>query len=202
MQNKQNISAIILSAGASSRMGTHKCLLEFNENQNFLEKIINEYHNFGCNKIIVVVNNAIEKLLKKKNFKTYNNVKFSINQQPEKGRFSSIKKGFERIENEEFVYISNIDNPFISEELLSEIYLHKNSGDFVVPAFNGKGGHPILVTKKIISAIKKENKNDLNLRFFLSNFKKFKFEQKNAQILLNINTKEKYYDTFKKRNIH
>ncbi len=55
--NTKKYSAIILSAGKSSRMGVPKFSLMFDDKSTFLEKIINAYADFGCEEIIVVLNN-------------------------------------------------------------------------------------------------------------------------------------------------
>lgn len=182
-------------------METDKFALKFDDKNTFLEKIIYEYHSFGCENIIVVINSRIKQILQEINFQTFENVQFAINLRPELGRFSSIKKGFE-LNTFGYSFISNIDNPFIDQTLLAQIFKNRNAGDFIVPSFKGRGGHPILLNSKIKQKIKSEKQNDLNLRIFLSNFKKFKLEQNNEKVLLNINTKEIYYDTFKKYNFH
>lgn len=68
---KQNsVCAVIPAAGMSSRMKTYKPLLRFDKNRTFIEKIIDEFLNFGCNQIVVVTNreiyNEVNKLLSEK----------------------------------------------------------------------------------------------------------------------------------------
>ena len=64
MPYKSNISAIILSAGFSKRMKMNKTELRFDNNHNFFQKITEEYLNFGCKEVIVVMNSENYKSLK------------------------------------------------------------------------------------------------------------------------------------------
>ena len=93
MQRAENISAIILAAGLSSRMKTNKTELPFDSNRNFLQKISEEYLNFTCKEIIVVFNTENYNSYIDKGLKFNDQIKIVINKYPEKGRFHSLKTG-------------------------------------------------------------------------------------------------------------
>jgi len=59
MSTNDEFAAIILSAGKSTRMGTHKALLEFDEKNNYAQKIIEQFLQAGAKKCVLVVNNEI-----------------------------------------------------------------------------------------------------------------------------------------------
>ena len=148
-----NISVIILAAGNSSRMGKTKFLLKFDNKKNFLEKIVEEYIGFGCRNIILVLNQKGFKLLEKSNIKIDKNITTIINKYPEKERFYSIHIACKALKNTDYAFIQNADNPLINKALLNKLTNNILDFDIIVPAYKKKGGHPILISKKVIFGI-------------------------------------------------
>lgn len=196
MQSKENVSVIILSAGFSSRMKQAKFSLIYDKQKIFLEKIIDEYLNFGCKEIVVVMNKEGIKLKEKLQLIFPKNVKFIQNNHPEYERFYSLQLGIKSSGNCENIFIQSIDNPFVTQNLLSLLIQNKNDADYIIPSYNNKGGHPILISKKIINSIKKEDNYNIILKDFLRNFTKFHVKTNDEKILLNINTMDIYNDLF------
>lgn len=191
---KHETGVIILSAGFSSRMGKPKAFLEFNDELSFIEKISQEYQSFGVRNIIIVRNNIdnwFDFIDKNKNIETV------INKNPEKGRFSSIILGINKLIDKEFIFIQNIDNPFVNQQILSKIYNSKEKNSYVSPVYELKGGHPILVHKNIFTQILNKNNKNQNLKHILQPFKRINVLINNKNILLNINTQEDYYKHIK-----
>lgn len=191
MQNSK-CSAIILSAGFSSRMKQAKFSLMYDEKRTFLEKIVEEYLIFGCNEIIVVMNYEGIKLKNKLNLSFPKNVKFVLNKYPERERFYSLQVGFKALQETEFIFMQNIDNPFVTSVLLFNIYKNKNVADYIIPSHNNKGGHPILLSEKIANSIIQEEDYNVILKSHLQNFAKHYVKIEDENILLNINTMEIY----------
>ncbi len=190
--DQNSVCAVIPAAGMSSRMKTYKPLLKFDKNQTFIEKIVDEFLNFGCNQIVVVTNreiyNEVNKLLSKKGSR----VSVIINDKLEFERFYSIKLGLNKIKEKTYCFIHNCDNPFINQQILSTVFKNKISGGYVCPIFNEKGGHPVLISKPIISTIVNTIDNDENFRDIISNFPINKVKINTKNILININTKSDY----------
>ncbi len=191
--NMKKSSVIILAAGESSRMGKPKFLLQYDENTTFLEKIMQEYEAFGCKQIIVVLNEQGAVLLIKNKPKYIpENIKIIINHYPEKGRFFSLKLGLKALDKRKKVFLHNIDNPLVNSQLL-RLLSEKISGfDYAVPRYKNRGGHPILLSKKVIKSIITEDENNVNLKNYLNSFRKAIVATDDENILLNINTKEEY----------
>ena len=185
-----NISVIILAAGNSSRLGKPKFLLKTSSGETFIETITRQYAEFGCANIIVVVNKSGNKLLT--NLKFPSNTKIAINHDHNSGRFSSIKTGVEQI-NTNHTFIHNIDNPSAKAKILESLYNEKYQADVIKPVINNKGGHPILISKKVCEDIILEKTNDKNLKYFLKNYSTEEVEVNDDAILFNINTLEDYY---------
>lgn len=193
MQRAENISAIILAAGLSSRMKTNKTELPFDSNRNFLQKISEEYLNFTCKEIIVVFNTENYNSYIDKGLKFNDQIKIVINKYPEKGRFYSLKTGISALSEIVFSYIQNIDNPFVNQDILNLLNSNSEKADYIIPSFKGKGGHPILVSEKIIQAVKNTNSDDVNLKTFLNQFEKYYAATNDKKILANINTFSDYH---------
>jgi CTP:molybdopterin cytidylyltransferase MocA len=197
----KNASALILAAGLSYRMGKEKLSLEFGDGVTFLEQIVAQYYKFGCNKIVVVVNSEGKKLLDQESLHLPVEVVVAVNAFPERGRFSSIKTGLMNLPDEDFAFIQNVDNPEINLDLLSALLNNINEADYTFPLYQGNGGHPVLVNNKIVKALINEKTDELNLKHFLSRFKKKETEVDDPAVLLNINTAEEYQNWRKKKLI-
>ncbi len=191
-KGQKNISAIILSAGKSERMGVPKFSLRFNTETTFLEKLIDEYHSFGCNEIIVVLNETSAVLYHQLKLSVPSNVRVVINHHPEWERFYSLKLAALALNEVKPVFVSNIDNPFLNQETLDILFKEVDNFDYISPSFNGKGGHPFLVSAKVINELKTEKQDQIHLKEFLGKYSKKLEEVNDEKILLNINTMEDY----------
>ncbi|MCD4772931.1 MAG: NTP transferase domain-containing protein [Bacteroidales bacterium] len=192
MENIKSCSVVILAAGNSSRMGMPKFALKFNNQITFLEEIIEKYKAFGCKKIVVVLNRKGISVLDKKNIKLSDEIKVVINEHLEWERFYSIKSGIKNLYKEHPVFIHNVDNPFVNLSVLNNLFCEITESNFVVPVHKNKGGHPVLLSKKIIKNIISEEKNDLNFRNFLKGFEKKIVEVDDERILVNINSEKEF----------
>lgn len=194
-------SALILAAGLSNRMGQEKFALEYSSGVTFLEQIVAQYHKFGCYKIVIVVNPKGKNLICQVTLRLPVEVVIAVNAFPERGRFSSIKTGLMNLPDEDYVFIQNVDNPEITIDLLSALQNNLNEADYTFPLYHGKGGHPVLVNNRIVKALMNENTDDLNLKHFLSRYKKIETVVDDPAVLLNINTAEEYQNWRKKKMI-
>jgi len=185
-------SAIILSAGKSSRMGVHKFSLKFNASNSFLENMVNEYNSFGCEEIIIVLNPDGASFLNRLNLDIPSNIKIAINHHPEWERFFSLKLGARLLSSTKPSFVSNIDNPFINKSTLDSLVIHYNDADYINPIYKGKGGHPFLISEKVIADLKSEKLDQMHMKEFLGRYSKKSVDVDDEKILLNINTNEEY----------
>jgi len=192
VQKNEDISVIILAAGFSERMKTHKTELSFDSNRNFFQKITEEYIQFNCKTIIAVLNQSNFNSLMRTGIKLSGKIKIIINEHPEKGKFYSLKTGAEAIDENSLTFIQNIDNPFVNQNILHLLKDNSGTADYIIPSYNKKGGHPILISAKMINAIKNEVKDAVNMKTFFNNFKKYYIPANDEKILININTVSDY----------
>lgn len=196
--NSGKISAIILAAGRSIRMGEPKLLLKHKRGGTFIEYLIEKFNNFGCQEIIVVVNEEGKEMLKQSQLKANDAIQIIANPHPEWERFYSLKMGAEAMTMRAPAFVHNIDNPFINPETLNILSAKLDTADFISPVYKSKGGHPMLLSEKVIEAIRKEKQVQLHLKDFLSQFKRQKIEVDKKDILLNLNTKKEYEEWIRK----
>jgi len=183
-------SCVILSAGSSSRMATHKALLKFDNKKTFIQEITATYLLSGIEQVIVVVNCELLKLINEGNCILSEKVKLIVNEEPELGRFYSLQTGVKHMIPGNSSFFQNIDNPFTAKTLLRELILRKNEADVIIPAFQNESGHPVLINPSVIEQIIKVQDPDLRIDHFLKRFEIKKIEISDPYILVNINSPE------------
>lgn len=145
MKNDIKLSAIILSAGFSSRMGEFKPLLKFG-GQTALELLVSTFNKSGIEEIIVVLGYRAGEIMKKSG---HLNVKWVINQDYAKGMYSSLKAGVKELsEDSEGFFLIPVDVPLIKPSTLEYLKTEfiKGNKNIIYPVFNGRRGHPPLIS--------------------------------------------------------
>ncbi len=188
-----NTQIVILNGGLSGRMKTSKAFLLNQNGISFIESILNVYMDAGL-KNFTIISNSIDYIKINQLVSTMSNIYVTIlrNDFPEKGRIFSLKMGLTNCSSSDFIFIQNIDNPLIDSKLISNLYKSRNVDKVIVPVFNHKKGHPILLGKKIIDTFLNEVTDDFNFRDFIFRAPIVEVESRNESILFNINTKEDY----------
>ncbi len=193
------ITAVITAAGKSERMGFFKPFLIFDKEKNitFLEEIVNKYEKINCKKIIVILNKKSFEYYQNQNFTFLNNHKILINNHLEYERFYSVKIGMQNVPENNYVFLQAADNPFLEISLLEKLIENKFPNGYTIPSYKKKGGHPILISPKIVNHIANNSPENSNLKVVLQNFERKYINVQNKNILLNINTPEEYDKLFK-----
>lgn len=189
-----SFSVIILAAGLSKRMGMPKALLPFNQSSTFLEKIITEYANAGCRRIVCVVNQEIMPHCAK--IEKTVDVKFILNEHPERGRLHSIQLGMKELPDNSYCFIQNVDNPFIDAGVIGEIQEAADENRWISPEFNGKPGHPVLLPHNCREAVLQVKNMDVCLKDILVRLPVKRVELKTDSVLMNINSREDFLRQF------
>jgi len=197
----KSCAAIILAAGFSERMGVEKLALLYDGQQSFASRILHSYQNLGCKPIVLVVNRRGEKVLNKALTGFAGNFDLVVNPFPERGRLSSLKAGLERLNPGVHAFIQNIDNPFVNQELLGQMLSLAEKADYIVPAWDGRGGHPVLLSPHVISEILKEKSDSAPLNKLLKQFKKTELATDNPGVVTNVNTPDDYRAFLKKDRV-
>ena len=139
------IDAILLTAGASKRLGEPKALADIN-GKSLIQIIIRKLKEKKMRIIIVTrveLFNEMEKL----------GEKVVINAHPESGRTGSIQCGIKELESERCLIVP-VDRPGSSNATIEKLINLENTS---CPSKNGKGGHPVLLSKEDCGKILSSN---------------------------------------------
>jgi len=144
----KNISAIVLAAGRSTRMGAQKMLMSWGDTT-VLGRVIATLRSAEVEEIILVTNSKIAGEL------TIDEVKIEINE--EGAMLESLKAGLSAVKpSAEAVLICLGDQPQMEEgsvRSVSEAFL-KSRANLVVPSYNMRRGHPWLAARVMWAEIK------------------------------------------------
>ena len=144
------ITAIILAAGQSRRMGQPKMLLPW-RTESVLSHVISVFHEAGVEDILVVTGGARERV---ESAVSHLKVKIIFNEQfVEGGMLSSIQCGIRALTHQtQAVLIGLGDQPQVqagSVRAVCDVYRESES-KIVVPSFNMRRGHPWLIERSLL----------------------------------------------------
>ncbi len=182
----ETIPALILASGWSERMGQPKALLKWDPAATFLERIISQYLEAGCNRVVCTVNRMVMPFCE--TLPRRPEVLFVLNEHPEWGRMHSIKIGLQELKESPFCLLQNVDNPFVTAEMIRTILDERDPAAWTSPEYQGRGGHPVVLPQSIIRHILEQTGPDIPLRDILLMFPCKRVEVEDDSILRNINT--------------
>ena len=184
------ISAIILAAGESKRMGQPKMLLPWGD-KTILTHVISIFQNAGLEDIIVVTGGArekIEKLVSGCNVRTVFNKEFKKAEM-----LSSIQYGIQALTSQtQAVLIGLGDQPQVQDRsvrMVCETFVQTKSS-IVIPSYQMRRGHPWLVERSLWKELLKSktprdflNRHPTEIQYI---------SVKDPNILADIDTPEEY----------
>src|SRR5215472_7433093 len=137
------LAAVILSGGASSRMGSPKALLPY-QGRPFLEHLleITTRPEIGARKVVLGAD--ADSIAKAIPLKAHEMV---INADWEKGQLSSIQAALRSLPpGTDGMLLCLIDHPLISSALVGELIecFYKSKKTVVLPVYEGRRGHPVI----------------------------------------------------------
>ncbi len=144
-------------------MGKLKPLLLFN-GKTILEILLDEYTNSQLSEVILVLGAAAEKIEKRLAGLKFRKLKIIVNTDYKKEMFSSIQKGLETINNADAVLIGLADNVFITKNIINFLIRRYRYREILIPIFNGKSGHPIVLPSFLYKEILDEEPEKTTLK--------------------------------------
>lgn len=195
---KHNTAAVILAAGSSGRMGIPKALLKTPAGCTFLETEVQVYLDAGLSEIVVVVNPTVYKVLEFRKPWFYTQIKLIVNSQQENGRLFSIMLGLEAVQESQYAFIQNVDQPFLSLDLAMRMMRRANPSEYVVPAFEGNAAHPLLCGPGVVSILINSWSQAPDLRSLLESSGREMVHALDPLVCENINTPGDYLRVFGK----
>jgi CTP:molybdopterin cytidylyltransferase MocA len=146
------IAGIILAAGASSRMGTPKALLDY-RGETFVGRLVRVLGE-TCNPVIVVLGYHAEALRAAMPAPA----KIVVNPDPSRGQLSSLQSGLSALppEADGFAFIP-VDSPAVEADTVAKLVRAFEQRDpstlFVIPRQFGHRGHPVLAARSIAAEL-------------------------------------------------
>jgi molybdenum cofactor cytidylyltransferase len=139
----KDVAAILLAAGRSRRMGAFKPLLPFGQTT-VIRSCIQNLQAAGVDNIVVVVGHRANDVIQSLNDLQLG---FALNPDPDSEMSVSIVCGIRELPIEtKATLIALTDQPAVPPEITETIVQQWSSGaKLVIPEFEGRGGHPVLV---------------------------------------------------------
>ena len=207
MENKPIF--VLLVGGKSERMGLPKGILLYQETFWILEQL-NRISNSNLTTVFIGLGFHFEKYFEKipwlkeaqADFVMYKNLKIRVvvNSSPERGSFSTLLSVLYQIPKSNSVLIHPIDVPILKATELQKIIETQNN--IVLPSYQGKNGHPIMVSPLFWNPLLDLNVNDEDARldFQIKNSKpseRSSITVKDFSVILNLNTPKEWMDFVK-----
>jgi len=135
------VTAILLAAGRSSRMGAFKPLLPFG-NKTVIECCIDYLREGGVEEILVVLGHRAGDIRQQ-----VSGVKFALNPDPDSPMGASIAAGVRELPaTAGAALIALVDHPAVPPTVVGTLLESwKHGARLVIPTWEGRGGHPVLV---------------------------------------------------------
>jgi molybdenum cofactor cytidylyltransferase len=142
------IAGIILAAGASSRMGTAKALLDY-RGETFLNRLIRVLDTV-CDPVIVALGYHADEI----RAAAQGNARFVVNPDPSRGQLSSLQTALAEvpIDAEGFLFMP-VDSPATELSTVERIVAAFQAAEkplLVIPRHEGRRGHPVCARRELI----------------------------------------------------
>ena len=141
------ISAIILAAGESRRMGEPKQLMPLGKTT-ILERTVDNFLNSEVHDVIVVVGYKAEEII---SLIADRSVAIAVNSAYREGMSTSIVAGLSLIsDNTQGVMLALADQPFIDSHTINHLIeaFGAHNKNIATPVYQGKRGHPVIFAIK------------------------------------------------------
>jgi molybdenum cofactor cytidylyltransferase len=148
------LAAVILSGGASSRMGSPKALLPY-QGRPFLEHLleVTTHPKIGVRRVVLGAH--AEPIVKAITLKPEEVV---VNEEWKKGQLSSIQAGLRSLPGgTDGLMLCLVDQPLISAGLVDGLIEHfyETRAAVVLPVFEGRRGHPVIFSAALYEELEK-----------------------------------------------
>ena len=140
-----DISAVLLAAGRSRRMGAFKLLLPFG-GRTVIEACLENLRAGGVERVVVVVGHRGDGIVER--LTHHDGVSFAVNREAESEMNVSIARGVEQLPvDTEALFVALADHPAVGPEVMRLLIEERGrtGARLLIPEYGGRGGHPVLV---------------------------------------------------------
>ena len=146
-----DVSAVILAAGTSTRMGRPKQLLPLG-GTTLLAHAIENVRSAGLVEIVLVLGASAEAIRRQLPQALLESLKVVVNQAYTQGMASSLREGLSALNpHAEAALIILGDQPLVRPHTLHQIMagFHRSGAQIVIPSYEGKRGNPVLLGRPV-----------------------------------------------------
>ena len=142
------IVAVVLAAGAGSRIGTNKALLRLGR-VTFLDRIVRTARRAGVARIVVVVGHQADEVKRAAPSGAY--VVILENPRPERGQLSSLQIALATLADARAILAWPVDHPLVTPTTVERLLRvsAEEPAKIIVPCYGGRGGHPTLFPRGV-----------------------------------------------------
>jgi molybdenum cofactor cytidylyltransferase len=180
----QAIECLIPAAGRSERMGRWKLVLPF-EGSTIIETCVGHALRI-CARVLLVTGYRASELAAL--FAENSRVLPIENPEWERGMFSSIQRGIEKIGTERF-FIALGDMPFVGNAVFNAL-LRCPPADAVFPVYDGRRGHPALFHERVKGEVLRADPANAKMAEIASRFSVYEMPWRDDSILRDIDREE------------
>ncbi|MQG18758.1 MAG: nucleotidyltransferase family protein [SAR202 cluster bacterium] len=186
------VTAILLSAGKSTRMGYPKALLDW-QGIPLIRYQVENLIKGGVSQVIVVLGHDHKEISK---YVTDSQAELIINERYDKGKITSIHKGISVVSDESSdIMILSVDQPRDYKIIRDLIKSHSASKSLIsIPSNGVKSGHPIMFSVVLKGKLFEISESNKGLKALIDEYRaKINYVNfKNKTIFLDMNTDEEY----------
>jgi molybdenum cofactor cytidylyltransferase len=187
----QNIAAILLAAGESSRMGQPKALLDW-EGVTLIRHQVDSLLHAGASPVIVVLGHKPKSISPE----IPSQAIIVVNKNYKNGRSSSVKKGLKALEKNSLdIAILGVDQPR-SPSLLTTLFVEHRKAKALIsrPTYEGKHGHPIIFNTRLLAELLDIDDESQGLRDVVHRHEEVihDVQVSTTEVLLDLNSPEEY----------
>lgn len=152
------LSAVVLAAGESTRMGSPKALLLAPDGRSFVARVVHTLLAAGLMDVLVVTGSqhaAIQAALREAGLADA--VRLALNPEPSRGQLSSICTGLDACaESAEGLLMTLVDVPMLkSSTILAVVDAWRAArAPIVRPIVDGRRGHPVIFDRRVFDELR------------------------------------------------
>jgi molybdenum cofactor cytidylyltransferase len=189
------VSAVILAAGTSTRMGHAKQLLPLG-GTTVLARTIENVRSAGLVEMVLVLGASAEAIRRQLPPSLLEGLKVVVNQAYRQGMASSLREGLSALDPQTGAALIILgDQPFIRPQTLQQIMAgyHRSGAQIVIPSHQGKRGNPVLLSRSVFPEVM-ALEGDTGCRAIFPNHLDaiLKVEVEDPGILLDIDNQDDY----------
>ncbi len=190
-----SVSAVILAAGSSTRMGRAKQLLPLGQST-VLEQTIANVRGAEVNEIVLVLGAFAEAIRQQLPPALLKGLKLVVNEDYQEGMSTSLRAGVSALDHRsEAALIILGDQPFIRAQTMDQVVraYRRDHAQIVIPEYQGSRGNPVLLDRSVFSEVL-ALQGDVGCRSIFNNHLVgiLKVEVEDRGILLDIDNPQDY----------